>query len=856
MSHGTALPEQNSLDNSFTAPLTQEEVMAAQAEITANSKDKKEKTPIIPVPANAPSCSFALPEIGKPSVLYPYHNAVGQLLGYIARFDTINPETSEPKKIILPVCFCELSNGKRGWRSVGMPKPRPLYNLLEITARADTPILVAEGEKAAEAGKLLFPDYISTTPMHGAKSPQHTDWSPVKGRTVIITTDYDEAGGGFGDAVHNLCIAAGAVRVLHLPAEELGKFQWVEGKPVRREGAVPQGYDIADLLADSWTARDTATIMSLVNLPLPYIRQDQLQILQKSLGGAFRLTPRGVEYAKEVKDRDGNTSTEWHWFCSYLAITHQTRDPQGHNWGCILELVDNDGVRKEYVMPMALLAGDGVPYREELLSRGLKLAPKANNVLHSYITVANPKARAICTLKPGWNNGNFVLPNRVYGTTSRERIVLQQDVPQTILKQQGTLAEWQQNIGTLCAGNSRLMLAISTALCGPLLHLLGEENFGLHFAGGSSVGKTTALIVAASFYGIAMGSWRTTDNAAESLARQANDTVLLLDELSQVDAHAADAMSYMLGNGTSKARARRDGAARTVDRFRLVFLSSGETGLAAKMMEGGKTAKAGQSVRFIEIAADAGAGYGLFDTIHDFPDSNRLAIALKANAHTYTGAAADAYLQALSADPAAVVERIIAARKAWAIEHISADSDGQVLRVGQKFALIAAAGELGIALGLLPWPPESAANACARIFRDWVATRGGTQAYELTEAERRLRLLIAQHGSSRFETPWGCHSNDSNPSVMDARVLNRAGFKRLNGNDEWEYYILPAVFEKEVIAGLPEKSVKAYLAECKLLAKGGAGKFSVSVKVPGHKSMRLYHVPAGVLDMENDHAHS
>jgi putative DNA primase/helicase len=119
------------------------------------------------------------------------------------------------------------------------------------------------------------------------------------------------------------------------------------------------------------------------------------------------------------------------------------------------------------------------------------------------------------------------------------------------------------------------------------------------------------------------------------------------------------------------------------------------------------------------------------------------------------------------------------------------------MRVGQKFAFIAAAGELGIALGLLPWEPESVAKACARIFYEWVATRGGTQAYELTEAEKRLRLLIAQHGSSRFETPWGCHGGDTT-TVQDARVINRAGFKRLNDNSEWDYYIIPAVFEKEV----------------------------------------------------------
>jgi hypothetical protein len=112
----------------------------------------------------------------------------------------------------------------------------------------------------------------------------------------------------------------------------------------------------------------------------------------------------------------------------------------------------------------------------------------------------------------------------------------------------GKLLEWQQSIGRLCVGNSRFVFAICVALTGPLLEPLGEENFGCHAEGGSSIGKSTILIVAVSIWGATLQSWRTTDNAAEGLARQANDGFLALDELSQVDGFSADAMTYMLGN--------------------------------------------------------------------------------------------------------------------------------------------------------------------------------------------------------------------------------------------------------------------------------------------------------------------
>jgi putative DNA primase/helicase len=51
-------------------------------------------------------------------------------------------------------------------------------------------------------------------------------------------------------------------------------------------------------------------------------------------------------------------------------------------------------------------------------------------------------------------------------------------------------------------------------------------------------------------------------------------------------------------------------------------------------------------------------------------------------------------------------------------EHCRLDADGQVQRVAQRFALVAAAGELGIALGVLPWPRDEANRALARSFED------------------------------------------------------------------------------------------------------------------------------------------
>ncbi len=94
--------------------------------------------------------------------------------------------------------------------------------------------------------------------------------------------------------------------------------------------------------------------------------------------------------------------------------------------------------------------------------------------------------------------------------------------------------------------------------------LLGLESDSFHLVGESSIGKSTALAVAASVYGNKdyVQTLRATDNALEGLAAQHNHALLILDELSQLSARIAGEVFYMLANGQSKASAFKTGQAR------------------------------------------------------------------------------------------------------------------------------------------------------------------------------------------------------------------------------------------------------------------------------------------------------
>lgn len=262
------------------------------------------------------------------------------------------------------------------------------------------------------------------------------------------------------------------------------------------------------------------------------------------------------------------------------------------------------------------------------------------------------------------------------------------------------------------------------------------------------------------------------------------------------------------------------------------------------MQEGGKQPKAGQTVRFIELPADADKGYGVFDCLHEQEDGNRLSIHLKHLAECNTGTVADAFLNLLCGNRAGIAESVAKARKVWLETHLPQDGDGQVMRVGNKFALVAAVGELVIHAGILPWPEGEAEKACLRLFSDWIARRGGTQAHEASEAEHRLRAFIAAHGSSRFETPW------EKPETCDyaPKVINRAGFKNRTSAGIWEYFILPDVFKREIIGSMDERTAKEHLAKRGLIVRDAQHKYTQSQRVPGYGQMRLYAIPPNVLE--------
>lgn len=535
------------------------------------------------------------------------------------------------------------------------------------------------------------------------------------------------------------------------------------------------------------------------------------------------------------------------WVFSPLVVKARTCDADGHNWGLLLSVQAPDSRWHDWAMPMQLASGNGSAYREVLLNLGLRIAPGAQNHLHTYLMTAQPKDMLRCVAAIGWHGQTYVLPGSSFGENAG-KVILQSLASESLFRARGTLNDWQEQIGKYCPGNSRLAFAVCAALAAPLLRVCGMEGGGVHFLGSSSIGKSILLLVAGSVAGGGgnngfLRRWRATDNALESIALAHNDALLCLDEIGQIPPNVAASVSYMLANGQGKARASKDGLMRPMPEWLLTFLSNGELSLEQKIQEDKGRRMAGQAVRILDIPADAGAGFGIFENLHGFPDGKALAEHLHSAALRVFGSPFRVFLSQFTQKYTthrqtvllhlADVERLLCPDK----------NDGQINRAAKRFALFATAGELAISFGVFPWEAGTAITAARTCFQDWLAFRGGVGTLEAREAIRRIRAFISANRTSRFEE-W---EKDKGPEV----VHNSVGFRR-EKDGVLEFMVTRDSFRNELCLGGNPKTVAAVLSQAGYLETDSQGNFMKTHNPPRlGKTARFYTVNGNILDADD-----
>lgn len=576
--------------------------------------------------------------------------------------------------------------------------------------------------------------------------------------------------------------------------------------------------------------------------------------------GLFAVEPEGVFYRER---RDGREVLQW--VCAPLRVTARTRDADSRGWGYLCEFTDPAGVAKRVAVPAGALAGDAIELRRLLLEEGLAVAQtRARQWLSLFLATRRPDGFALQVESCGWHGENFVLPGRTFGPQA-EPIVFQSEDRRDPYRSVGTLDAWRAEVAARCVGNSLLIFAACVAFAGPALDLTGDRSGGFHFFGPSSKGKSTAALIPASVYGRPevggfVESWRATANGVEAVAARYSGAVLVLDEIREAEPKEIAGTVLMLGNETGKSRQRAGGGLRARLTWRLLFLSTGESGIEAHAARAGATVDAGALVRLVELPAVQSEEFGAFETLHGATDPASFAETLRAATLRQYGTAGVAWLEWLTAHrteaASALAENIAELLRDW----LRDGDSGQTRRVARRFAQVAAAGELAGRAGLTGWAPGECERAARRQFERWLASRGTRGDAEELAALRHVAAQLAERGASNFSwwhradddrapnppMRWGLRRllDGETPIETNSQFGARFGIDshESQGDTACEFFVLSSAFREHLCAGFEAAFVARVLAKRGHLKPESATRLDRKERLPGIGAARVYRV--------------
>ena len=179
------------------------------------------------------------------------------MMRYVAIWYYRANDVIEPTAVVMhrpanfPKTYTVLSHHGENWYCDFPDPPYLLYQRDEWT-KAKT-VYVCEGERTSDAVEAL--GLPATTSLGGPGLPKKSDWTPLKGKNVVILSDYDDKGWNYAREVAQLCLGIGALsaRIVMFPDLKVGEgpCEWMENvrESLGEEAILPELQKLVDAAA-------------------------------------------------------------------------------------------------------------------------------------------------------------------------------------------------------------------------------------------------------------------------------------------------------------------------------------------------------------------------------------------------------------------------------------------------------------------------------------------------------------------------------------------------------------------------------------------------------------------------------
>lgn len=245
---------------------------------------------VVPVPEFAPQPDFVFGYKDEKRGTWVKLTAVrtwayrrdGRLYGYVARFERVSSEGEIVKDTVARTWCQNLEDGSGAmkWHWKQWEAPRPLYLPQETLHTDGRLVVVVEGEKCAAAGAELLPEFDWVSWPGGCKAWAHSDWSWLAGRSVVLWPDCDAERERLTKAEREAGVEKSGKPILPAARQpgmaamvNIGTLLMADHGCEARlcaipaPGAVAAGWDVADAIAQGWTADQVRAVIDKA-LPL------------------------------------------------------------------------------------------------------------------------------------------------------------------------------------------------------------------------------------------------------------------------------------------------------------------------------------------------------------------------------------------------------------------------------------------------------------------------------------------------------------------------------------------------------------------------------------------------------------